>query len=67
MGSYKQDTLPVSFQKKNEIHNRLINKAISLGISKEDAPSVVYHLDKLANIIINSYINTKGEKICKMS
>jgi hypothetical protein len=43
----------------NKKHEKLIKKIRSLGYTEEDAPTILYHIDKLSNIIIDSYINSK--------
>lgn len=67
MGVTKQDTLIIQTEKQRLLYEKLIKKAVSLGFSKEEAPSIAYHIDKLSNIIINSYISSKEKNICKTS
>lgn len=65
LGRTKQDTFLIQTEQQKRLQEKLIKKAISLGISEENAPAIVYHIDKLSNIIINSYINNQSKNICK--
>ena len=38
---------------------KLTKRIRALGFAEKDLPSILYHIDKLSNIIINSYISSK--------
>ncbi len=44
-------------------YKKLSKKIKSLGYPEEDIPTILYHVDKLANIIINSYITSKEKEL----
>jgi hypothetical protein len=44
-------------------YTQLGKKIRSLGYPEEDITTILYHIDKLANIIIDSYITSKEKKI----
>lgn len=46
----------------NGIYKKLYSKAKSLGIPEEDINELLFHVDKLANIAIESYIKSKEAK-----
>ncbi len=47
----------------NKKHEKLLKKIRSLGYSEKDASTVLYDIDKLSNIIIDSYISSKGKSL----
>lgn len=51
----------IQFESKKR--NILIKKINSLGFAKEDIPTLLYHIDNLSNIIIDSYITAKHKKL----
>ncbi|HBB64870.1 MAG: hypothetical protein UR45_C0003G0033 [candidate division WS6 bacterium GW2011_WS6_33_547] len=65
MGCTKRDVFLIPTERQKQLYEKLVKKALTLGLSKEDAQTIAYHVDKLSSIIINSYINTKGTNVCK--
>jgi|GEM_PF-6934102 len=47
----------------NSKYASLHKKILSLGFSEENIPTLQLYLDKLSNIIIDSYISSKQKKL----
>jgi len=62
VGDKKKKTPILSTQTDSIIYKKLFKKALILGVKEKDIPYLIYHIDKLSNIIINSYINSKEQK-----
>lgn len=43
-------------------YKKLSKKIKSLGYSEQNIPTILYHIDKLSNIIIDSYIKSKEKE-----
>lgn len=44
-------------------YERLTKKIRLLGFPEKDIPTLLYHIDKLANIVIDSYITSKEKDL----
>lgn len=44
-------------------YSHLYKKLTSQGFEEQEIPTILYYIDKLSNIIIDSYITSKEKKI----